>query len=113
MRISFGSEFVYRQVLILDEPTSGLDPNQLAEIRELIRSIGKEKTVMLSTHIMQEVQALCSRVLIRYPVMEVLNTTSPSTVPLAPIFLPVKTVPFSSASLAIGSIDLSKFGLRD
>ena len=52
------------QVLILDEPTSGLDPNQLVEIRELICSIGKEKTVMLSTHIMQEVEAMCSRVVI-------------------------------------------------
>ena len=52
------------QVLILDEPTSGLDPNQLAEIRELIRKIGKEKTVMLSTHIMQEVEAICDRVVI-------------------------------------------------
>lgn len=52
------------EVLILDEPTSGLDPNQLAEIRELIKSIGKEKTVMLSTHIMQEVEAICDRVII-------------------------------------------------
>jgi ABC-2 type transport system ATP-binding protein len=52
------------KVLILDEPTSGLDPNQLAEIRELIRTIGKEKTVMLSTHIMQEVEAICDRVVI-------------------------------------------------
>jgi ABC-2 type transport system ATP-binding protein len=52
------------KVLILDEPTSGLDPNQLVEIRELIRNIGKEKTVMLSTHIMQEVEAICSRVII-------------------------------------------------
>lgn len=52
------------QVLILDEPTSGLDPNQLAEIRELIKQIGKEKTVMLSTHIMQEVEAICDRVVI-------------------------------------------------
>lgn len=52
------------KVLILDEPTSGLDPNQLVEIRELIRSIGKEKTVMLSTHIMQEVEAICDRVVI-------------------------------------------------
>lgn len=52
------------EVLILDEPTSGLDPNQLEEIRLLIRKIGKEKTVMLSTHIMQEVEALCSRVII-------------------------------------------------
>ena len=52
------------QVLILDEPTSGLDPNQLAEIRALIQQLGKEKTVILSTHIMQEVQALCDRVVI-------------------------------------------------
>ncbi|MDP4867165.1 MAG: gliding motility-associated ABC transporter ATP-binding subunit GldA [Crocinitomicaceae bacterium] len=52
------------QVLILDEPTSGLDPNQLVEIRELIRTIGKSKTVMLSTHIMQEVEAICDRVII-------------------------------------------------
>ncbi len=52
------------KVLILDEPTSGLDPNQLVEIRELIRELGKEKTVLLSTHIMQEVEAMCSRVII-------------------------------------------------
>ncbi|NNE29679.1 MAG: gliding motility-associated ABC transporter ATP-binding subunit GldA [Saprospiraceae bacterium] len=52
------------KVLILDEPTSGLDPNQLEEIRNLIKKIGKEKTVILSTHIMQEVQALCDRVVI-------------------------------------------------
>lgn len=51
-------------VLILDEPTSGLDPNQLADIRNLIVNLGKEKTVLLSTHIMQEVQAMCSRVII-------------------------------------------------
>ncbi|MEY3127067.1 MAG: hypothetical protein RL273_1238, partial [Bacteroidota bacterium] len=52
------------QVLILDEPTSGLDPNQLVEIRELIRKIGEEKTVILSTHIMQEVEAICDRIVI-------------------------------------------------
>lgn len=52
------------KVLILDEPTSGLDPNQLAEIRGLIKTLGKEKTVIFSTHIMQEVQALCDRVII-------------------------------------------------
>ena len=51
-------------VLIFDEPTSGLDPNQLSEIRQLIRSLGDEKTVIFSTHIMQEVQAICDRVLI-------------------------------------------------
>lgn len=52
------------EVLILDEPTSGLDPLQIVEIRDLITRIGKEKTVLLSTHIMQEVEAMCSRVII-------------------------------------------------
>ena len=52
------------EVLILDEPTSGLDPNQLLEIRGLIKEIGKEKTVLLSTHIMQEVEAICDRAVI-------------------------------------------------
>lgn len=52
------------EVLILDEPTSGLDPNQLVDIRQLIINIGKTKTVMLSTHIMQEVEAICDRVII-------------------------------------------------
>lgn len=52
------------KVLILDEPTTGLDPNQLAEIRNLIIKIGKEKTILLSTHIMQEVEAVCDRVII-------------------------------------------------
>ncbi len=51
-------------VLILDEPTSGLDPNQLEEIRQLIKDLGKNKTVMLSTHIMQEVEAVCNKVII-------------------------------------------------
>ncbi|MGQ1889664.1 gliding motility-associated ABC transporter ATP-binding subunit GldA [Thermophagus sp. OGC60D27] len=51
-------------VLILDEPTTGLDPNQIVEVRNLIRHLGKEKTVLLSTHIMQEVQAICERVII-------------------------------------------------
>lgn len=52
------------QILILDEPTTGLDPNQLTDIRELIRNLGKDKTVILSTHIMQEVEALCDQVVI-------------------------------------------------
>jgi ABC-2 type transport system ATP-binding protein len=52
------------KVLILDEPTSGLDPNQIVEIRNLIINIGKDKTVLLSTHIMQEVEAMCNRVMI-------------------------------------------------
>lgn len=52
------------EILILDEPTNGLDPNQIIEIRQLIQELGKEKTVILSTHIMQEVEALCSRVIL-------------------------------------------------
>ena len=52
------------QVLVLDEPTTGLDPNQIVEIRELIRKIGKEKTVLLSSHILAEVEATCDRILI-------------------------------------------------
>ena len=51
-------------VLILDEPTSGLDPNQMSEIRQLIANLSKEKTILLSTHIMQEVEAMCNRVII-------------------------------------------------
>jgi ABC-2 type transport system ATP-binding protein len=52
------------EVILLDEPTSGLDPNQIIEIRKLIRDLGKQKTVILSTHILQEVQAVCDRVII-------------------------------------------------
>ena len=52
------------EILVLDEPTSGLDPNQIAEIRKIIRRIGREKTVILSTHILSEVEATCDRVVI-------------------------------------------------
>ncbi len=63
------------KVLIMDEPTSGLDPNQLAEVRNLIRQIGKEKTVILSTHIMQEVTAICNRAVIIHKGKIVANDT--------------------------------------
>lgn len=64
-RIGLGQALIHDpKVLILDEPTSGLDPNQLAEIRSLITNVGKEKTVILSTHIMQEVEAMCKRAII-------------------------------------------------
>ena len=56
--------YIIPAVLILDEATTGLDPNQIVEIRNLIKEAGKEKTVMLSTHIMQEVEAICDRVII-------------------------------------------------
>jgi ABC-2 type transport system ATP-binding protein len=52
------------EILILDEPTTGLDPNQLIEIRNLIKEVGKDKTVLLSTHIMQEVDKMCNRIII-------------------------------------------------
>ncbi|MDO5608418.1 MAG: gliding motility-associated ABC transporter ATP-binding subunit GldA [Capnocytophaga sp.] len=52
------------EILILDEPTTGLDPNQLAEIRHIIKELGKEKTILLSSHIMQEIQAVCQRVIV-------------------------------------------------
>ena len=52
------------EILILDEPTTGLDPNQLVEIRNLIKEVGQDKTVLLSTHIMQEVDKICNRLII-------------------------------------------------
>ncbi|MCL4146079.1 UNVERIFIED_CONTAM: hypothetical protein GTU68_050780 [Idotea baltica] len=52
------------EILILDEPTTGLDPNQLSEIRNLIKTVGKDKTVIFSTHIMQEVESMCERVIV-------------------------------------------------
>ena len=64
-RVGLASALIHNpEVLILDEPTTGLDPNQLSEIRSLIKEIGENKTVLLSTHIMQEVDKMCSRVVI-------------------------------------------------
>ncbi|MDO6802734.1 gliding motility-associated ABC transporter ATP-binding subunit GldA [Wenyingzhuangia sp. 1_MG-2023] len=64
-RVGLAAALIHNpEVLILDEPTTGLDPNQLIEIRELIKEIGKKKTVLFSTHIMQEVEAVCDRVII-------------------------------------------------
>lgn len=64
-RVGLAAALIHNpEVLILDEPTTGLDPNQLAEIRTLIKEIGKDKTVLLSTHIMQEVEKMCSRVVL-------------------------------------------------
>jgi len=64
-RVGLAQALIHQpDVLILDEPTSGLDPNQLIEIRKLIKEVGKEKIVLLSSHIMQEVEAICSRVII-------------------------------------------------
>ncbi len=64
-RVGLAQALIHRpEVLILDEPTSGLDPNQLVDIRGLIRKVGKDRTVILSTHIMQEVEAMCDRVVL-------------------------------------------------
>jgi ABC-2 type transport system ATP-binding protein len=64
-RVGLAQSFLHNpDVLILDEPTTGLDPNQIIEIREVIRKAGTNKTVLFSTHIMQEVEALCDRVII-------------------------------------------------
>lgn len=64
-RVGLAQAIIHRpDLLILDEPTNGLDPNQIIEIRNIIRNIGKEKTVLLSTHIMQEVEALCTRIIL-------------------------------------------------
>lgn len=64
-RVGLAAAIIHQPpVLILDEPTSGLDPNQILEIREVIRTLGKEKTVLFSSHIMQEVEALCDRVVV-------------------------------------------------
>ncbi|MFD0993503.1 gliding motility-associated ABC transporter ATP-binding subunit GldA [Tenacibaculum geojense] len=64
-RVGLAAAIIHNpDVLILDEPTTGLDPNQLVEIRALIKELGKDKTVLLSTHIMQEVEAICNRVII-------------------------------------------------
>lgn len=64
-RVGLAAALIHNpEVLILDEPTTGLDPNQIIEIREVIRKLGKEKTILFSTHILQEVEALCDRVII-------------------------------------------------
>jgi len=64
-RVGLAAALIHNpEVLILDEPTTGLDPNQLVEIRNLIKEVGKDKTVLLSTHIMQEVGKMCNRVII-------------------------------------------------
>jgi ABC-2 type transport system ATP-binding protein len=64
-RVGLAAALIHNpEILILDEPTTGLDPNQLVEIRNLIKQVGKDKTVLLSTHIMQEVDKMCNRVII-------------------------------------------------
>lgn len=64
-RVGLAQAIIHKpDILILDEPTNGLDPNQILEIRNLIKEVGKDKTVIISTHIMQEVAALCSRVIL-------------------------------------------------
>ena len=66
------------EVLVFDEPTSGLDPNQIAEIRDVIKALGKEKTLILSTHVLSEVEATCDRVIIMYDGRIVAEQDGPS-----------------------------------
>lgn len=75
-RVGLAQAIIHKpDILILDEPTNGLDPNQIIEIRNLIREVGKDKTVILSTHIMQEVSALCSRVVLLNKGQKLVDTT--------------------------------------
>jgi ABC-2 type transport system ATP-binding protein len=87
-RVGLAAALIHNpEVLILDEPTTGLDPNQIIEIREVIRKLGKEKTILFSTHILQEVEALCDRVIIinkgkivaNAPLQELLDSPLPET----------------------------------
>ncbi len=81
------------EILVLDEPTSGLDPNQIVEIRELIRSLGADRTVLLSTHYLQEVEATCDRILIVARGKLVADGTSrslTSTLPAGPLTVEIK-----------------------
>ena len=83
-------------VLILDEPTGGLDPNQIVEIRSLIAAAGKEKTVMLSTHIMQEVEAICDRIIIIREGRIVANDTRENIIRMSSIRKQSVSVEFDS-----------------
>ena len=75
-RVGLAQAIIHQpEVLILDEPTSGLDPNQLSDIRTLIKNLGKDKTVIISTHIMQEVEAICDDVIIIYKGVLVANSS--------------------------------------
>ncbi len=88
------------EVLILDEPTTGLDPNQIIEIREVIRNLGKQKTILFSTHILQEVEALCDKVIIinkgkivaDAPLQELLDSPLPETTNIVSLQPQVKSL---------------------
>ncbi|WP_075590368.1 gliding motility-associated ABC transporter ATP-binding subunit GldA [Labilibacter marinus] len=108
------------EVLILDEPTTGLDPNQIIEVRDLIKEVGQQKTVMLSTHIMQEVQAICERVIIinkgnivaNEKASNLTNSTLKSTYEITCEFLnPVEKNIFSAIDglIEVKSLTSSKF----
>ncbi|HEY8401914.1 MAG TPA: gliding motility-associated ABC transporter ATP-binding subunit GldA [Cytophagaceae bacterium] len=110
------------EVLILDEPTTGLDPNQILEIRNLIKSIGKEKTVIFSTHIMQEVQALCDRVVIinrgnivaDSPISELKSLQDNSTILIAEFDrdIDVSSITNITGVLNVASIEKGKYEIR-
>lgn len=97
------------EVLILDEPTSGLDPIEIVEIRNLIKELGKKKRVILSTHILQEVEATCDRVIIINKGKIVADDTTANLLDSARgkkvITVKISGTPFDEASLALGAID--------
>ena len=105
------------EVLILDEPTSGLDPNQLLEIRNLITEVGKTKTVMMSTHIMQEVEAICNRAIIIHKGRIVADDSTQNLQHLATASAIIKvefdtTVPAALLKAIPGVLDVAPAGSR-
>jgi ABC-2 type transport system ATP-binding protein len=115
-RVGLAAAIIHNpQVLILDEPTTGLDPNQIIEIRSVIKNLGREKTVLLSSHIMQEVEALCDRVIIIHngsiianDDIDTLRQSASASVAVQVVF--DKEVPVSNIAALQGAINVTQNG---
>ena len=115
-RVGLAAAIIHNpQVLILDEPTTGLDPNQIIEIRSVIKDLGKEKTVLLSSHIMQEVEALCDRVIIIHngsiianDDIDTLRNSASESVAVQVVF--DKEVPLSNIAALRGAMNVTQNG---
>ena len=115
-RVGLAAAIIHNpQVLILDEPTTGLDPNQIIEIRSVIKNLGKEKTVLLSSHIMQEVEALCDRVIIIHngsiianDDIHTLRNSASESVAVQVVF--DKEVPLSNIAALRGAMNVTQNG---
>ena len=115
-RVGLAAAIIHNpQVLILDEPTTGLDPNQIIEIRSVIKNLGKEKTVLLSSHIMQEVEALCDRVIIIHngsiianDDIDTLRNSASESVAVQVVF--DKEVPLSNIAALRGAMNVTQNG---